>query len=152
MLWVLIALPFGLSAATGGPDGHLGGPGATVGRLLPHAVFHPVYVLLLIGAILVLLRLRSATSSGVVRGVAVALVVAQVVAIAGMVGEEIAVLRHGGLSAGKELFDLPQHYLFADALTFPGLFAGPVLLVAITIAAVLATRAEQRRGTPRRAA
>ncbi|HEV8470518.1 MAG TPA: hypothetical protein VGR46_13005 [Candidatus Limnocylindria bacterium] len=70
VVWTLIPLPFVLTAATGGPDG-----------VLPHAVFHPIYVLFAIGAILVLLRLRSATDSRIVRRLALALVVAQVVVI-----------------------------------------------------------------------
>jgi hypothetical protein len=84
VLWALIPLPFWVTVTTGGPDG-----------LLRHAVFHPVYVMLLIGAILLLLRLRSATDSRVVRRFALAVVVAQAAAIAGMVGEEIAVFQHG---------------------------------------------------------
>ena len=66
VLWALIPLPFWVTVTTGGPDG-----------LLRHAVFHPVYVMLLIGAILLLLRLRSATDSRVVRGLAPAVVFAR---------------------------------------------------------------------------
>jgi hypothetical protein len=131
-LWALIAFPFWFSAATGGPDGlHL------------HAVFHPVYIMFAIGAILVLLRLRSATDARVVRGVTLALVIAQAAAIAGQVGEEIAVLQHGGLSAGKEVFEDPLHMTSAW-VTIPGLLASQILLIVLTIAAVLAMRAEHR--------
>jgi len=132
VLWALIPLPFWVTVTTGGPDG-----------LLRHAVFHPVYVMLLIGAILLLLRLRSATDSRVVRGLALAVVVVQAVAIAGMVGEEIAVLQHGGLSAGREVFREPLHMLSAS-LTIPGLLLSQILLIVLTIASVVAMRAEQR--------
>jgi hypothetical protein len=132
VLWALIALPFWVTAMTGGPDG-----------LLPHAVFHPVYFMFLIGAILVLLRLRSATGSRVVRGVAIALIVAQAAAISGTVGEEIAVLQHGGLSAGREVFEEPLHMLSAW-LTLPGVLLSQILLILLTIAAVLAMRSAQR--------
>ena len=131
-LWALIPLPFWVTIATGGPDG-----------LLPHAVFHPVYVMLLIGAILLLLRLRAAADSRVVRGFALAVVVAQAAAIAGMVGEEIAVLQHGGLSAGREVFREPLH-MSSASVTIPGLLLSQILLIALTIASVVATRAEQR--------
>ncbi len=131
-LWALIAGPFWFSAATGGPDGlHL------------HAVFHPVYISFAVGAILVLLGLRSATSSRAVRGLTLALVIAQAAAIAGQVGEEIAVLQHGGLSAGKEVFENPLHMTSAW-VTIPGLLASQILLIAVTIAAVLVMRAEHR--------
>jgi hypothetical protein len=134
-LWALIAGPFWFSAATGGPDGlHL------------HAVFHLVYILFAIGAILVVLSVRSATDSRVVRGVAIALIVAQAAAIVGQVGEEIAVWQHGGLSAGKEVFDDPLH-LVSASLTIPGLLLSQILLIVITIAGVMVMRAEQRLGT-----
>ena len=132
VLWALIPLPFWVSLATGGPDG-----------LLPHAVFHPVYFLFLIGAILGLLRLRSATDSRVVRGFALAVVLAQAAAITGMVGEEIAVLQHGGLSAGREVFRVPLH-LWSARLTVPALLLSQILLIVLTIASVVAMRAEQR--------
>jgi hypothetical protein len=132
VLWALISLPFWVFITTGGPDG-----------LLPHAVFHPVYVVLMIGAILLLLRLRSATDSRVVRGFALAVVVAQAAAIAGMAGEEVAVLQHGGLSAGREVFRDPLHSLSAS-LSIPGVLLSQILLIALTIVSVVAMRAEQR--------
>lgn len=133
MLWALIALPFWLSAATGGPAG-----------LMPHALFHPVYILFAIGAILVLLRLRSAADARVLRWLAVALVVSQAAAIMGQVGEEIVVLQHGGLSAGREVFAEPLHELSAYVTILPGVLASQILLIVLTIAAVFAMRAEQR--------
>jgi hypothetical protein len=148
-VWALIVLPFVGTAAMGGPGGHLGGNGAAAGTLLPHAVFHPVYIVFAIGAILVLLSLRSATDFRIVRAVAVALVLAQAAVVAGMFGEEIAVLRNGGLSAGQEIFAAPLgytsgHFYFATFLTFPGLFGSLILLVVLTIAALLAMRTTQR--------
>lgn len=132
MLWALIAFPFWLSAATGGPDGlHL------------HAVFHPVYIMFAIGAILALQSLRSATGSRGMRRVALALIVAQAAAIVGQIGEEIAVLQHGGLSAGRDVFEDPLH-LVSASLTIPGLLLSQILLIVLTVAAVLAMRAERR--------
>jgi len=149
VVWALIALPFVGTAAMGGPGGHLGGSGAAVGTLLPHVLFHPIYIIFAIGAILVLLSLRSTTDSQVVRRVALALVVAQAVVVAGMFGEEIAVLQNGGLSAGQEIFEAPLgytsgHFYFATFLTFPGLFGSLILLIALTVFALLAMRADRR--------
>lgn len=132
VLWALIPLPFWVTVTTGGPDG-----------LLRHAVFHPVYVMFLIGAILLLLCLRSATHARVVRRLALAVVVAQAAAIAGMIGEEIAVLQHGGLSAGREVFRDPLH-MWSARVTIPALLLSQILLIVLTIASVVATRAEQR--------
>lgn len=132
IFWALIAFPFWFSAATGGPDGlHL------------HAVFHPVYIAFAIGAIVALFRLRSTTVHRAVRRLSLALVIAQAAAIAGQVGEEIAVLQHGGLSAGKDVFEDPLHSVSAS-LTIPGLLLSQILLIVLTIAAVLAIRAEHR--------
>jgi hypothetical protein len=139
VLWALIALPFWLSAATGGPDGlHL------------HAVFHPVYIAFAIGAIVALQPLRSATGSRGMRRLALALVVAQAAAIVGQVGEEIAVFQHGGLSAGPGVFQDPLH-LVSASLTIPGLLASQILLIVLTVVAVRAMRAERRlEASPRR--
>ncbi len=132
MLWAFVALPFWMAAAIGGPTG-----------LLPHAVFHPVYILFAVGAILVLVRLRSVTGSRIVRALAVALVVAQAVAIVGQIGEEIAILQHGGLSAGDEVFEVPLH-ASSVWLTVPSLLASQLLLIVITVAAVVVWRRERR--------
>ncbi len=151
VIWALIALPFWLTALTGGPGGEtIPVPGAAMGRLLPHAVYHPVYVVILIGAILYLLRVRSATLSRVVRGVAVALVVAQAAAIVGMIGEEISLFQHGGLAASKEVFKEPLH-MFSAYVTEPALLASQILLIVMTITAIVAMRAEQRLAAPPRA-
>jgi hypothetical protein len=133
VLWALIVLPFVLSGVTV-PTG-----------LLPHAVFHPVYILFAIGAIIALGRLRSATGARVVRRLAFALIVAQAAVIAGMVGEEIAVFQHGGLAAGfSEMFQEPLHQLSASVFTLPGLLASLILIIVLTITAALGIRAEQR--------
>lgn len=147
--WVLIAVPFIGTAAMGGPGGHLGGSGATVGTLLPHALFHPIYIIFAIGTIPILLSLRSMTHAVAVRRIAVALVIAQAAVIVGMAGEEIAVLQNGGLSASPAIFEAPLgytsgHFYFATFLTFPGLFGGLILLIALTIVAVMAIRVDRR--------
>ena len=134
-LWALIALPFALSSVM-----------VPIG-LLPHAVFHPVYILCALGAILALGRLRSATGVRSVRRLALALIVAQAAVIAGMVGEEIAVFQHGGLAAGfSEMFQEPLHQLSASVFTLPGLLASLILLIALTITSARGMRAERRSG------
>jgi hypothetical protein len=150
VIWALVALPFWLTAATGGPGGEtLPVPGAAVGRLLPHAVYHPVYVVILVAAIVLLLRFRTGMHSRAARVVALALLIAQAAAILGMVGEEISVLQHGGLAAGKAVFKEPLHMVSA-LVTEPALVSSQILLLLMTIVAVLAKRAEQRLAPPPR--
>ena len=150
VIWALVALPFWLTAATGGPGGEtIPVPGAAVGRLLPHAVYHPVYVVILIGAIVLLMRFRAATHSRSVRGVALALVIAQAAAILGMAGEEISVLQHGGLAAGKVVFKEPFHMASAF-VTEPALLVSQVLVIVLTLVTIRATRAQERIARPPR--
>ena len=132
--WVLVALPFWLTAATLRPDGFL----------LPHAIFHPVYVAIILGALFVLVRLRSVTPSPVVRGLTLALIIVQVAAMLGHIGEEISVITHGGLDATEAVFDEPFHMRSAT-LTVPGLLLSQLLLIAMTVAAVVAGRRASRK-------
>lgn len=130
--WALVAGPFWLSAAIGGPTG-----------LLPHIIFHPVYIAFAVSAVFVLVRLRTLTESSVVRGLALALIIAQVGAIVGQIGEEISVFGHGGLDATEAVLDEPFH-VWSAWLTIPSLLLSQVLLIALTIAAVVAGRAARR--------
>ncbi len=136
-LWALVALPFAVGS-------FLVGSGAT-DRFLPHAVFHAVYPVVAAGAIVVLLRLRSnATASRVVRGLLVALIIAQAAVMLGHLGEEIAVLRHGAMAAPGSLFTAADHN-FAASVTVPALLLSQLLLIAITItAAILAWRTRRK--------
>jgi hypothetical protein len=131
--WALVAGPFWLSAATGGPVG-----------VVSHAVFHPAYLAFTVSALFVLTRLRSQLHSPVARGLAIGLIVAQVASIVGHIGEEISVLRHGGLQATEAVFDEPFH-LWSAWITVPSLLLSQLLLIALTIAVVVAGRAARRR-------
>lgn len=131
--WAVVAAPFWLTAATGGPDG-----------LLPHAIFHPVYIAIILGALFVLVRLRSLTHSPVVRGLTLALIIVQVATMVGHIGEEISVITHGGLEATEAVFDEPFH-MWSATLTLPGVLLSQLLLIALTIAAVVAGRKSRRR-------
>jgi hypothetical protein len=132
LTWVAVAAPFVLTGATGGPDG-----------LLPHAIFHPVYIAIILVALFLLVRLRSLTHSPVVRGLTLALIIFQVAAMVGHIGEEISVIRHGGLEATEALFEEPFHVASAW-ITVPSLLLSQLLLIALTIAAVVAGRASRR--------
>ena len=136
-LWALVALPFAVGSV-------LIGSGAT-DTFLPHAVFHAVYPIVSISAIVVLLRFRSsATASRVIRGLVVALVIAQAALTLGHLGELIAVLRHGAMAAAGSLFTAPDH-MWAANVTVPGLLISQLLLIATTItAAIVAWRTRRK--------
>lgn len=136
MIWALVALPFAVGSV-------LVASGAT-DTFLPHAVFHAVYPIIAAGAIVVLLRFRSWLTSNVMRGLVIALIIAQAAVVLGHLGEEIAVLRHGGMAAPGSLFTAPDHMMTAK-VTVPGLLISQLLLIAVTItAAILAWRTRRR--------
>lgn len=133
LTWALVAGPFWLVAATGGPDG-----------LPPHAIFHPVYVAFTLGALFVLVRLRSLASTPVVRGLTLALIIVQVASMVGHIGEEISVVTHGGLEATEAVFEEPFH-VWSAWITVPSLLLSQLLLIALTVVAVVAGRRESQK-------
>jgi hypothetical protein len=145
VVWAFVALPFAVGSvliASGATD-----------AFLPHAVFHAVYPIVAAGAIVVLLRFRSWSASNVMRGLVIALIIAQAAVILGHLGEEIAVLRHGAMAAPGSLFTAPDHSMAAN-VTVPGLLISQLLLIAVTITAgILAWRTRRRlrlRAAPER--
>jgi hypothetical protein len=136
VVWALVALPFAVGSvliATGATD-----------AFLPHAVFHAVYPFVAAGAIVVLLRFRSWSASNVMRGLVIALIIAQAAVILGHLGEEIAVQRHGAMAAPGSLFTAADHMMAAN-VTVPGLLLSQLLLIAVTItAAILAWRTRRK--------
>lgn len=141
-VWALVALPFAVGSVlivTGASD-----------AFWPHAVFHAVYPIVAASAIVVLLRLRSWSSSKVMRGLVIALIIAQAAVMLGHLGEEIAVLVHGPTAAPGSLFKAPDHMMAAH-VTVPGLVISQLLLIALTITAAIVawrTRRSLHRQAP----
>lgn len=129
LLWVGVGLPFVLSIVLGGPDG-----------LAPHLVFHLVYTGLLIVGLVGALLLWSATPVRVMRGLSVALVLVCLAAIAGNLGEAVAVAQNGGLDAGAAVYDVSLH-VDSARITVPAIMFSVVLLAVTTI---VATRLDRR--------
>jgi hypothetical protein len=96
--WLGVVGPLIGSQAVGGLTG-----------ILPHPIYHPVYVVLSLGAWYAADRLRSAATSRAVRIPALILVISIIVDIAGQIGQEIAVFMHGGFHAGKQVLTEPFH-------------------------------------------
>lgn len=135
LLWLALLLPWTLSGAIGGPIG-----------LLPHAVFHPLYIGFLLLSVWAAWALRAATGHRGVRVLALLVAVMSVLAIVGQTGEEVVVIAHGGLDAPDSLMEDPVHFAWAAAGE-GGLFFGLFLMTALSvIAGVGLLRHADRRG------
>lgn len=118
--WVGVLGPLLGSMAVGGMSG-----------LLPHPIYHLVYIVLSLGAWYACRRLRrSATSRG---GIVLAriLVLSVVVDVVGQAGQEVVVLLHGGFHAGPHVLTEPVHLAFA-LLSGAAITVSLVVLVAIS--------------------
>lgn len=135
LLWLSLLVPWVLSGVIGGPIG-----------LLPHAVFHPVYIAFLVVSVLAAWALRRASGRRSVRALAVVVAAMSAAAIIGQAGEEVVVVAHGGLDAPDSLMQDPVHFAWAiagEGGLFFGLFAMTVLSA---VAGIILLRAGDRRG------
>lgn len=135
VLWLSLVLPSFAAVAIGGPTG-----------LLPHAVFHPIYIACLIVTVVIALRLHACAQHRGIRALAIIVAACASVAIVGQSGEEFVVMLHGGLSAPDHLIEEADHLSWA----IPGLlgiFAANFATAALSI--IIATallRRNDRRG------
>jgi hypothetical protein len=130
LVWIWAALVGPLIASTliGGPTG-----------LLPHLVYHPVYSALSVAGIYAAIRVRSSASSGAQQFSALVVAVAVVVIILGQLGQELAVLTHGGLHAGGSVLTEPFHVASA-MVSLAGVVAAGVMLIVLTALTVTSRR------------
>jgi len=134
-LWFALFVPFIIAGISGGPKAPWG-----------HAAFHLGYIAFACAALLVLMRFRSATASRPVRAVAVGLACAQLLFIAGQVGEFIVVATYGGSRAGQDALIDPAHEIASLALTAPGLLLSLVGIIVLTVVAIASGRRSARHG------
>ncbi len=125
-VWFALFVPFLIAAISGGPEAPWG-----------HAAFHLGYVAFAIAAVALLWRLRSASASRPVRAISAALACAQLLLIAGNIGELIVVASHSGANAGRDALLDPSHDIPALALTGPGLLLSLVGIIALTIVVIV---------------
>ena len=128
-IWFALFLPLIIAAVSGGPKAPWG-----------HAAFHVGYIAFACAALVFLRRLQSARASRPVRAVAVGLACAQLLFIAGQVGELIVVAAHGGSGAGQDALVDPAHEFASLALTAPGLLLSLVGIIVLTIVAIASGR------------
>lgn len=135
LLWLSLVVPGTIAVALGGPVG-----------LLPHAVFHPLYIATLVVAIVAAVALRRSTRHRGIRVLSLVAAALCAVAIVGQLGEEVVVFLHGGLHAPDELMTEGDHFAWAMAGE-GGIFLALFTAVAIGIVAGVALlRAHDRRG------
>ncbi|MGF6884794.1 hypothetical protein ABIA39_007025 [Nocardia sp. GAS34] len=115
--------------------------------ILPHPIYHPVYIVLSSGAWYAGNRLRSTATSSALRRIASVLVAAIVTDIVGQVGQEIAVLGHGGFRAGKQVLTEPFHMTCA-VISALAIVLSVVVLAIMSFVAVIRppSRADGRCG------
>ena len=128
-VWFALFAPFIIAAISGGPEAPWG-----------HAAFHVGYIAFASAALVILRRLRSASASRPVRAVAGGLACAQLLLIAGQIGELLVVVTHGGSRAGQDALLDPAHDIASLGLTAPGLLLSLVGIIVLTIVAIASGR------------
>ena len=128
-VWFALFAPFIIAGISGGPEAPWG-----------HAVFHLGYIAFASAALVCLKGLRSATSSRPVRTIALGLACAQLLLIAGQIGELIVVASHSGSQAGQDALLDPAHDIASLGLTAPGLLLSLVGIIVLTIVAIASGR------------
>lgn len=121
LAWLGVIGPLVASAAIGGPMG-----------VLPHPVYHLVYILVSLAALYPAARLRAAGSTAAVRTLALVLSVSIWTNILGQLGQEVVVLTHGGFHADPRVFTDPLH-LAGAMLSLLALVVGVSALVALSV-------------------
>ena len=131
--WLAVIVPFGLAAATGGPEGPWG-----------HIGFHLVYIAFAIAAIVFTLLLRRTSSDRPTRVAALVVACTQALFIAGQISELVVVFSQHGPDIGEEAMHDPMHDVASTALTAPGLLLTAVALIGLT---VIFSRRSKKSGT-----
>lgn len=126
--WLTVLVPFVVTVAVGGP---------TSDQLMPHGTYHLVYAVIVAGAIAVLWRWRTTSTSAAVRKLTFVMVALQGLAIIGHLGEWASTLSDGHYVEDTTVVagDEGLHTLFA-AVTVPALVLSILTLLALSVVAV----------------
>jgi hypothetical protein len=128
-IWLAIIIPVVVAGVSGGPVAPWG-----------HAAFHMGYIAAALLAVVLIWSFVRSTPKGVTRGLSIALICAQLVLIAGQMGELLVVASHQGPHAGEDALTDPMHDIPALGLSLPGLLLSAGVLIALTIAAIATSR------------
>lgn len=123
LAWLTVFVPFVITVINGGPTG----------GLLPHGIYHLVYVAIIGAAATVLWQWRDASPHRGTRGVIAAVLVLQALAVVGHVGEAISAVMDGSYDEDGTVIagDEGVHTFFAN-ITVPALAASILLLFVLT--------------------
>lgn len=127
-LWLLVVLPLVVL-----PVVFISGLVLPTSFLASHALFHVVYIPVIVAAALTALAYSRQAPTALTRNLARAVVAFQLVGLFGHTGELVTVFLHGGLHAPESLFDEYWHSFFARFAP-TGLLAGALAVVALTVA------------------
>ncbi len=133
-LWSLVVVPLVVL-----PVVFISGLVLPASFLASHALFHIVYIPVIVLAILAGLAYSRQAPTALTRNLARAVVAFQLVGLFGHTGELVTVFLHGGFGAPESLFDEAWHAFFADFAP-TGLAAGALTVIALTVAAAVQGR------------
>ncbi|MBS1673404.1 MAG: hypothetical protein JSS74_05500 [Actinobacteria bacterium] len=120
--WLAVLVPFGLAAATGGPEAPWG-----------HVGFHLAYITCAVAAIVFALLLRHTSRSRATRIAALVVAAAQGLFILGQAAELAVVFNEPGPDIGEQALHDPTHDLVSTLLTAPGLLLTVIALITLTV-------------------
>jgi len=135
LVWLSMVVPAFAAVAIGGPVG-----------LLPHVVFHPIYLACLVVTIVLAWRLRASTAHRGIRVLAAVVAVTSAIAFVGQAGEEAVVIAHGGMDAPDHLLEEADHLGWAIVGMLGGLFPSMFAISALSVVAGVSLLRSGRRG------
>jgi len=130
-LWLLIFVPFAVLTLT-----FLSGLVVPYTALWGHAVFHLIYLPILVAGWWALWRFVREPSNLPLRVIVALMLLCQTSALIGHAGELVSVVQRGFFSAPYSLFSENPHMVFAN-FAVAGIFASELLLIALTVTAAV---------------
>jgi hypothetical protein len=130
-LWLLIFVPFAILPLT-----FLTGLVVPNTALWGHAVFHLIYLPILVAGWWALWRFVREPSNLALRVIAGLMLLCQTSGLFGHAGELVSVVQHGFFSAPYSLFSDNSHMFFAH-FAVGGIFASELLLIVLTVTAAV---------------
>ena len=130
-LWLLVFVPFAIL-----PFVFISGVVVPQTALWGHAVFHIIYLPIIVAAWWALWRFVRETPNLALRAIAALMLLCQSSFAFGHAGELVTVVQAGFFSAPESIFNQNPHMFFASFAVL-GILASEVLLIVLTITAVI---------------
>src|SRR5256714_15183433 len=130
-LWLLIFVPFAIL-----PFAFIAGMVVPHTALWGHAVFHLIYLPILVAGWWALWRFVREPSNLALRVIAALMLLCQTSGLFGHAGELVSVVQRGFFSAPESIFSENPHMFFAS-FAVAGIMASQLLLIVLTLTAVV---------------